>query len=415
MVEVSFLGGCREVGNTGFLLNNGTERVLFDYGTNVQTGESPMDPGKQLDAVFLSHPHLDHSGNLPKLYRQGYLGPVWFTHTCFDLSSLLLRDSLKVQTKRGMELQFFAQDIKRLEKLARLVKLGQYVKLKNSSVRFLDAGHVPGSASLLYESQGKKILYTGDIKFVDSVMMKGAYTDYKDIDLLITETTYSYKNHPDRAELSDKLREIIQHTVYNNGTVLIPSFAIGRTQEMLCLAYDLGFPLYLDGMGIEATKRVLNHPESVRCPKRLKHAFKKAKKILKARDRPKVLKKPCIVICTAGMMQGGPIAYYMSKLHQREDCTLIMNGYQVDGTPGRILFETGRYVYEDLDVKPKMKIEFMDFSAHCGRDNLIKFIEKVNPGKVAMVHGERTEEFAMEMKEKGIDAFSPKKGDKIQI
>jgi putative mRNA 3-end processing factor len=302
-----------------------------------------------------------------------------------------------------------------LEKLRQLIKLGQTAKLKSCSVQFFNAGHVPGSAALLYESQGKRILYTGDIKFVDSVLMKKAHTDYKDIDLLITETTYSYKNHPDRVELADKLREMIQHTIYNNGTVLLPSFAVGRTQEMLCLTYDLGFPLYLDGMGIEATKRILMHPESVRSPKKLKHAFKKARKIYKFKDRPKVLKQPCIVICTAGMLQGGPISYYISQLHDREDCTLILTGYQVEGTVGRTLFDTGRYRYEDIDVKPRMKMESLDFSAHCGRDNLISFIEKVNPGKVAMVHGERTAEFAREMKQKGFDAIAPKNGDMLKL
>jgi len=289
------------------------------------------------------------------------------------------------------------------------------MKFEHSRAKFFDAGHVPGSCATLLETGGKRLLYTGDTKFIDTALMRAGRTDYKDIDVLITETTYSYKNHPDRKALTDELRELAQHTVYNNGILILPAFAIGRTQELLAMLYDLGFETYMDGMGIAATRIILSHPKSVREPKKLARAFGAAHKIRGARQRENVIRKPCVVITTAGMLNGGPIGFYIKKLYKRADCTMVMSGYQVEGTVGRKLLDTGRYVNEGLDIKPRLDVRFMDLSAHCGRDNLIDFIKRVRPKKVMAVHGDQTEKFAKELKGMGFDTIAPKNGDKIKI
>jgi intein/homing endonuclease len=113
--------------------------------------------------------------------------------------------------------------------------------------------------------------------------------------------------------------------------------------------------------------------------------------------------------------QGGPVQSYIRWLYNREDCAMILNGYQIAGTPGRILLDTGRLVFGDLDIKPKMTVKFMDFSAHCGRDDLIDFYKKVNPGKIVLVHGDQTEAFAQELREMGFDAIAPRNGERIKI
>ncbi len=413
-MEIVFLGSGKEVGRSAIMVKTGNESFLLDYGVDVQDMSLPIK-AELPTAVFLTHSHIDHSGHIPSLYKRGYKGNVYATPATFSLCSLLLRDSLKVQKKKGLTPNYQAHDLERMEELKKNLKFQKPANFNSASVELHFAGHVPGAASILLESRRKRILYTGDINFKETALMKQAFTDFKDIDVVICESTYSYKNHPDRKKLADRLRKTIQDTVYNNGIVLLPSFAVGRTQEMLSMVYDLGFPIYLDGMGIDATERILQHPNSVKNPEKLRRAFSMARKLGSASKRKNAISKPCIIISTAGMLSGGPINFYMKRLHQREDCTMILNGFQVPGTVGRILLDTGRYIYEDIDVKPKMKVEFMDFSAHCGHDGIINFLKKLSPEKVFLIHGERTEEFSQELNGMGFDASAPNNGDKVNI
>ena len=412
MSEIRVLGGGREVGRLSVLLDSGSGRFLFDHGIEVQDFGAPIAPKLPLDAILLSHAQLDHSGYIPVLYKNGYEGPVYGTGLTFDLSALLLRDSLKVQDREGMEPIYMPHDIKKMEQKKSVVELGHREHIGSSVVEMVSSGHVPGSASFIVDS-GKRVMFTGDINFVDTQLMKGAEMAYKDIDVLITEATYSYKNHPERTAVEDRLREIAQETIYNNGILLMPTFALGRTQELLLALNDLGFPIYLDGMGITASEIIMSYPESIRNAERLKKAFGKAHKITKSSQREALLSKPCIIVTTAGMMNGGPIGYYMKKLHKRENCSLVMTGYMVEGTVGRKLLDTGRYVGEGIDVKPKMRMEQLDFSAHTDHDHLIEFFRKTNPGKIVLVHADKAIEFAQELKGLGFDAHAPKNGDSV--
>jgi len=414
MVTITCLGGGKEVGRASIKVSAKEEKFLLDYGIEVQDMKVPLDPGKDITSVFLSHAHLDHSGYIPNLYKKGYNGKVYATPVTFGLAGLLLRDSIKVQGKKGLQPQFLLDHVKKMERLKAAINTGKDIRFKKSTVKLFNAGHVPGSCSTLIEADGKKVLYTGDIKFTSTSLTKGAFDNYRNIDVLVTESTYSYRNHPNRKELLDSLRELAQKTVYKNGILLLPAFAVGRTQELLTVLYDLGFKTYMDGMGIEATRVMLSHPKSIRDPKRLAKAFGAAHKIKNFRQRTDVVKNPCVIITTAGMLNGGPISYYIKKLHKRSDCALVMSGYQVDGTVGRRLLDTGIYMNEGINVKPKMDVSFLDLSAHCGRDSLLKFIRKVKPKKVVLVHGDRTGEFALELKGMGFDAYAPSNGDSIE-
>lgn len=415
MIEITFLGGSNEVGRCAFLIDNGVEKFLWDYGLNVTTMGIPKQPPTNLDGVFLSHAHLDHSGVLPELYKRGYTGNSFMTPATLELATLLLEDAIKVQGKKGLEPFFLHHDVEKMTRLTKCVDFNKKMEFKKSSVRFFSAGHIPGSASILLETQGKKILYTGDVKFTDTSLMKKAYTDYKDLDAVLIESTYTYKDHPDRKKIADELREHIQDVVYKDGIVLMPCFAVGRTQEMLTLVYDLGFTVYLDGMGKEATKRILMHPKSVNDPKKLRKAFSYAHKIERGSNRTGVTKKPCIIICTSGMLTGGPVHTYIKKLYKRRECSIVLSGYMVDGTLGRQLLETGTFPINGENIKIGMQQKSMDFSAHCGRTNIIKFLEKTNPKKVFLVHGEDTDSFAKELKQKEFNAIAPKNGEKIRV
>jgi putative mRNA 3-end processing factor len=330
-----------------------------------------------------------------------------------ELAYILLRDSIKLQKMQGLPPEFLSEDIKRMQQLEMFLEFGDKEHFTATSIEVFNAGHIPGSAAILLETKNKRILYTGDIKFSDTRLMKGAHSKYKNIDVLISESTYSYMNHPPRKELEDRLRQIVQETLYNNGIAIIPAFAVGRTQELLMILADLGFPIYIDGMGISATERILMYPEYLKDAKGLKKAFGEAHTIKKAHERDQILSDPCIIITTAGMLNGGPVGHYIKKLHNRTDCSLIFSGYQVKGTAGRTLMDTGVYTNGDLSVKPKMHMEFLDFSAHTDHDHLLEFYEKVNPGKIVLIHGEKANEFAHELTEKGFDAVAPRNGERI--
>jgi putative mRNA 3-end processing factor len=413
--EITVLGGGREVGRLSVLLETGKERFLLDHGIEVQNFGIPLRHSVPIDAVLLSHAQLDHSGYVPGLYKNGYKGGVYGTGVTFDLCSMLLRDSLKVQDRNRVEPIYMKHDIKDMELKKKAVEIGRKEHIGSSLVEVHSSGHIPGSASYIINSGGRRVMFTGDINFVDTQLMEGAENAYNDIDMLVTEATYSHRNHPERKAAEDRLREIAQETVYNNGILLLPTFAVGRTQELLLIMHDLGFPIYLDGMGIQASEIIMSCPESVSNPERLRKAFGKAHKISKSSQREAILSKPCIVITTAGMMNGGPIGYYIKRLHKRENCRLVITGYQVDGTVGKRLLDTGRYVNEGLDIKPRMGIEQIDFSAHTDHDHLIEFFQKTNPGKIALVHGDRTPEFAQELKGMGFDAYAPANGDRISF
>lgn len=415
MMEIKFLGGAREVGRSAILVDTGVEKFLMDYGLEVQHMGVPQKPKANLDAVFISHCHLDHSGMVPSLFLDGYRGPVYATGTTLEFASLLLADSLKVQAKRGDRRLYEPVNLTQFAELQRAVQFGKPQKFPSSTVTMNSAGHVPGAATTLIDTGKKRVLYTGDIKFLPTALVKGAKDDYKDIDVLICESTYSHRDHPERCTQTDKMREAVQETLYNNGTALMPCFAVGRSQEVLLTLHDLGFPIYMDGMCLEATRIAISHPEHTENASKLADAFNHVRKIHNDKMRADAISKPSIIITTAGMMTGGPVDYYMRRLWKDEKSSIMLTGYQVEGTPGRILMDTGRYISSGLNVDVKMRFEFIDLSAHTDRAHMVDFIKKVNPAKVVMVHGDRTEEFAKEFREAGFDAHAPANGETITV
>ncbi|MBI4020950.1 MAG: MBL fold metallo-hydrolase [Candidatus Aenigmarchaeota archaeon] len=414
MVTITGLGGFREVGRSAILVE-GSQRFLLDYGLSVQDLDVPAKPPAQLDGVFMSHAHLDHCGIAPELYKRGYAGKTYGTPATFELMRLMLDDELKVHDKRAIQPFFSPHDIDTLERHSQAAGFKKPIHFRQATATFTDAGHVPGSAATLIEMDGKRILYTGDINFTETELMHRADDNLKDIDLLICESTYTKGDHPDRKVLREELVNHVLDVVHNNGIVLMPCFSIGRTQELLQIVADLDVPILLDGMGMKATSIITNHPEAVKDPKRLRKAFGKARKVRNPQERFKVLGTPGVIITTAGMLNGGPITHYIKRLHKRENCSLYISGYQVEGTVGRTLMDTGRYVNEGLDVKPLLDVRFRDWSAHAGRTGILNFVRKVRPKKTIFCHGSWTQEFAREVTDLGFPAFAPANGDRFTV
>jgi putative mRNA 3-end processing factor len=413
-MRINCLGGGREVGRNAILIE-GKENILFDYGVKVETSEIPK-PANKVDNLVLGHAHLDHCGSIPVLYRKSKF-PTFSTIATFDQAHLLLKDSLKIGRIKGFVKHFGESDIEKMKKNEARVTYGQRFEAENFSMDVFDAGHIPGSIAPLIEMNGKRILYVSDFNTNPTRLLNGAKIDAKDVDVLILESTYSNRNHPDRNETEKKFFEAIQGTISNGGVAVLPCFAVGRAAEILMILdrFKANFPIYLDGMAKEATEIALNYPEFIKDPKALRKALDDVKPIYSNDERKKITKEPCAIVTSSGMLEGGPSVMYVKYLYDNIESSIIFTGFILPRTAGRYLVDTGRFVTEGFDLKIKMGIHAFDFSAHSGRDDLFDFVNKIKPEKVVCIHGDNCERFATELRGRGFDATAPKNGDTIDI
>jgi len=415
LTYLSFLGGIREVGRSAVLVDTGSEKILLDYGVkiNVKPTQYPEKVNDKIDAVLLTHSHLDHSGSIPIIYHQGQKCSFYGLGINKPLSKMLFYDSWKISRYEGEEEKYTKRDIRNAIRHFKPVEYRKPFKIGKTRVTFFDAGHIPGSAMILLEINNKRILYTGDFSLSDTRLAKGSDTNIPNVDVLITESTYSDREHPDRQNEERRMITAIEEAIANDGIAIISCFAIARTQEVLLALdeYELKGKIYLDGMAKKATRIIDSYPELQREYNQVKQALNrlKVKFITNPSIRRKAIKNPSVIITTSGMLTGGPVARYIEKLYDRDDCTLILTGFQVPGTEGALLLKTGRYIHEDLDLKMEMSVRKFDFSSHASRTELFKFARQINPEKIFCVHGDNTIRFAKELRhEYGFDAISPK-------
>jgi putative mRNA 3-end processing factor len=413
-MRIKCLGGFREVGKTAVLVES-KENVLLDYGMEVETGKMPLNPGK-VDAIILGHAHLDHSGYCPALYKR-FKPPIYSTAATFDLAHLLLKDSIKVARYRELPKRFDKNDIERMKKNEIRITYGQNIEERNFILDVFDAGHIPGSAAPLLDMDGKRILYVCDFNTNNTRLLNGARIDARDVDLLILESTYAEREHPDRKETEKRFFEAVKETIDNEGTAILPCFAVGRSAEILMIlaSFNPDFPMYLDGMSKTATELSLKYPELLRDAKALKRALGRTTEIWDDKDRKKITKEPCAIITSSGMLEGGPSVRYIKYLYDDPSSSIIFTGFLIPKTAGRVLVDTGRFLTEGFDLKIKMGIHCFDFSAHSGHTDLVNFAKEINPRKIICLHGDNCEWFADELKEKGFDAIAPSNGDEIDI
>ena len=401
------MGGAGEVGRSGILVDNGY-RVLLDYGIKIHNEtEYPLKVKGGLDAVVISHAHLDHSGFLPAIYDH-YACPFFATYPTALLAELLIKDSIKIQER----IPFRSSSYKRAFKHYSPLEYNTGFDVEGAKLTLYDAGHITGS-SLVKLEMGKALLYTGDFKLEPTRMEKGA--DIPKADILITETTYSEREHPPRKELEKRLSAEVRRTLENGGNALLPSFAVGRSQELLQILYDLNneATVYVDGMAKTASELVRQCPRFVKNFKEYEASLGWAEFVDSREQRAKALKEPSVIITTAGMLEGGPVFNYLLNLNSKSK--IIMTGYCVENTNGWHLLNKG-LVYVKGKPKPiETPVEYMDFSAHAGRGDLLELIKRASPERIFCVHGDHTEQFAEELKGMGFDASAPKIGDKERI
>ena len=422
-MEIKVLGAAREVGRSAFQVNCDGANLLLDYGVMFGSprGSPPTYPlhvkPRDIDSVIITHAHLDHSGCVPSLFVSGNCD-VYATPPTFDLSELLINDMLKIEKNSHA---FDLPEVKNMMQHAKQIEYKKKIVKGNTTFELRSSGHALGGSTVLVESNKKKLFYTGDINLRGSRMLPPADLDIGDIDLLITESTYSQEKQIPRSKSEHDFLEFANDVMDRKGTLFVPSFSVERSQEIACVLENANFKhrIIMDGMALKVNEIILKHPEYLKEPEIFKNVLDKVVAIDEHRQRKKALSEPCVVISPAGMLVGGNAVYYLQQLAFDDKNGIALVSYQGEGTPGKKLLETGKISTRGKDLRVEAQVEQFQFSGHADRDSLFDMIKNVkgNP-KVLTVHGdnESCTRFAEEIHEKfGLDAYAPNIDDTISI
>jgi putative mRNA 3-end processing factor len=409
-IEGTFLGGGNEVGRLGILLKCENSRMLFDYGMTATDPPLYPSPCPPIDLVLLTHSHLDHSGMLPWLTARYDINIV-ATGASRDVSMLLIEDSIKIGAAEGYPEPFSSKDAKVAQRRFEEIMFGDTITVGKAQIRAHSAGHIPGAT--MYELMNDQTtLITGDLHTLDTRLVSGAKP--VKCDNLIMESTYSGRNHPSRMKTEYALLKKIEEVSHRGGTVIIPSFAVGRTQEILLLLRDSKFEFWLDGMGRTVNKIYLRYPEYVRSIRRLRQAINRTIEVRNQNSRQRALKGD-IIVTTSGMLDGGPALSYIDAIRDDPKSAILLTGYQVEGSNGHKLLETGMMEFQGVSERVECEVLKYDFSAHAGHNELLAFAKGCDPEKIVLMHGEEREILAGDLRSMGFDVQLPKNGEKFSL
>jgi len=427
-VRITALGGFQEVGRSALLLQTRESQLLLDCGINPGSANSleafprldlPQFDLDALDAVIVSHSHLDHCAFLPFLFKYGYDGPVYCSAPTLSLMTLLQLDYLDVLSKQGIMPPYDQRDVR--ESVLHTIPLRYGVVTDIApDVRLTlhNAGHILGSSiAHLHIGEGlHNIVYTGDYKYAKTMLLEPAATEFPRVETIITESTYGAPQDvmPSRVEAEEKLVSIINETLERGGKILIPVPAVGRAQEIM-LIID-GYmrrgllkeaPVFIEGMISEATAIHTAYPEYLAKEVRDSILYEGVNPFqsdyFTIVEHPSAREEivegdPSIVIATSGMLEGGPVIDYFKNLAPDERSTMIFVSYQIDGTLGRRvqrgLAETPMINSEGKIeiIKVNLKVESIEgFSGHSDRKQIINYVRRVTPKpeRIIVCHGEK--------------------------
>ncbi|WP_126451247.1 beta-CASP ribonuclease aCPSF1 [Sulfodiicoccus acidiphilus] len=422
-VRVTALGGFSEVGRSAVLVETQESKILLDTGVNpsVSFGERmyPKLDIEQLnledvDAVVVTHAHLDHSGMIPFLFKYGYEGPVYATPPTRDIMALLQLDLLDVASKEGRPLPYSAKEVRK--ELLHTITL-DYEEVTDIApdvrLTFYNAGHIVGSAMAhLHIGDGiHNLVYTGDYKYARTRLLDRATDQFPRVDTLISETTYGAQSQPTREESELQLIELITRTINRNGKVLIPVLAVGRGQEIMLIVNNAiknklipQVPVYVSGLVDEVTAIHNAYPELLSREVRDQILYKDENPFTSEffrrieGYREDVAKgDPSIILATSGMLNGGSSLEFFKDMASDSRNTLIFVSYQAEGTLGRKLRDGAKEVQlVDRDgrvqnIKVQMEVNAVEgFSGHSDRNQLKRFMENISPRpkNIVLNHGE---------------------------
>lgn len=437
-MKLMFLGGAENVTGSSHLLEANGQRILVDCGFYQERAllhrnwEPFAVPPSSIDAVVLTHAHLDHCGLLPKLVKDGFEGPVYATDASADIAEIVMRDAAKIQaedaafkqrrhqregrvSKYGYEPLFTPEDVERVLPLLQRLRYGKVQKIGTGlNVTLNNAGHILGSASVLLEAtrhgSSKRVLFSGDIGRPGTPILRDFVQTGEAVDYVCVESTYGNRVHKQAASISDTLIRVVHAAVKAGGNIVIPSFAIERTQELL---YRLGgllaenkipaVPVFVDSpMAVRVTEVFKRHPElfdaeTMERIERGEHPCDfKGLRLTRSVEESKAINKrsgTSIIIAGSGMCTGGRIKHHLANNLGRPESTILFVGYQAEGTLGRQLLEGAHRVRlfgQMHDVMARLE-KVNGMSAHADRNELLAWLKalKTPPSEVFVIHGEK--------------------------
>jgi uncharacterized protein len=428
-VRITTLGCCREVGRASFILSTPETRILIDCGDKpgsddvpyLQVEEALGAGAATIDAVVLTHAHLDHSALIPLLFKYGYDGPIYTTEPTRDLMGLLQLDYLDVAAKEGRVPPYESEMVREALKHTIPLEYGDVTDIApDVKLTFHNAGHILGSSVTHFHiGDGLyNVAFSGDIHYDDTRLFNGAVNDFPRVETLILESTYGGRNdyQTDQKDSEEKLKKVINETYEKGGKVVIPAFAVGRSQEMMLVIEEAmrngdipEMPVHLDGMIWEATAIHTTYPEYLRDDLRDRIFHENENPFLAPQfnhidggeeERQDVADgDQCIILSTSGMVTGGPIMSWLEHIGPDPDSRMVFVGYQAQGTLGRRI-QSG---WDEIPLNGrgnrsktlnlKLDVETVDgFSGHADRAGLMNFVKTMNPRpeKVLCVHGDES-------------------------
>lgn len=449
-MKISFHGATREVTGSCYLIQTEETRILVDCGMfqggafceakNAKAFD--FDPST-IDAVVITHAHLDHTGRLPRLVKEGFKGPIYLTPPTGDLAKLVLQDAFNIMMedfKREYRPPLYQEEhIEQALNQFKRLDYSRSVTIGNLSFRLRDAGHIFGSAFIeITERGGAKATFSGDLGN-ENVPILRPTAQLAESDVVIMESTYGNRVHEDESTREGKLKSIIQQTIKQKGVLVIPAFAIERTQQIL---YELNhlierkiitpIDVYLDSpMAIGATKIIKAYPqyydpEALQLVARGDDMFDfPGLHVCQTRDQSKSINEaawPKIIISGSGMMNGGRILHHLVRYLSNPKSTLLIIGYQSPGTLGHKLYrgdKTVQVMGERVDVRANVT-SIGAYSAHGDQNKLVAWIKNAahKPSHVYCTHGEEGAAAALATRlqqELGVPADVPRYGDLIDV
>jgi uncharacterized protein len=426
-ISLFCLGGVKQVGRSCFMVITSESKIMLDCGINpgdisglsayprIDWFNFDLD---EIDAVVLSHAHIDHQGFLPTLFKYGYKGPVYCTEPTLPLMALLQHDSVKIARNNGSYLPYEARDVNEVIRHCITLPYGKPTDVSpDVTITLNNAGHIMGSATVHINISGvHNILYSGDYKYARTQLLDSAVSIYPRVETLITESTYGNSTDimPDQSTVYRTFTESVNQTLSGGGKVLIPVPAVGRAQEIM-LVIDremregrlIEAPIFIEGMISEASAIHMSYAHYLGYDVRksvsqgvnpFQSEYFTAVNGYGRRDEVLNDENPSIIMATSGMLEGGPSVEYFKEIAPNSLNKIMFVSYQINGTLGRRVIDGRITEASMLDEKGKLKVipvrcstqKIDGFSGHSDFNQILSFVSRVRPKRVLVNHGEKS-------------------------